>query len=137
MVEISVDYEGELHCRAEHGPSGNTLGTDAPVDNRGKGETFSPTDLVATSLGTCIATILGMRADDQGWDLRGMRVQVGKEMTNSGRRRVACLTVDIHMPVNLPEKERAVAARVPETCPVTASLHPEIDIPVVFHWPDK
>ena len=135
MVEIRVEYEGALHCRAHHGPSGHQLVTDAPVDNRGKGEAFSPTDLAATALGTCIATIMGLRAEDRGWDLTGMHVTVGKVMATEGRRRIARLEVQIFMPFALPEKERAIAERVPDTCPVTGSLHPDIDLDFTFHWP--
>src|ERR1039457_275183 len=80
MVEVSIKYAGDLHCDATHGPSKSKIGTDAPTDNRGKGEAFSPTDLVATALGTCMSTIMGMKADELGLDLKGMVVDVKKEM---------------------------------------------------------
>ena len=76
MVKIDVQYTGELHCEAEHGPSSATLSTDAPVDNNGKGESFSPTDLIATGLGTCMLTIMGMLADRKGWAFVGSTAEV-------------------------------------------------------------
>ena len=92
MVKVAIEYSGELHCVATHGPSGRKLETDAPVDNQGKGESFSPTDLVATALGTCMATIMGIYAQRHGIDLRGMKMEVTKEMTQAPpRRRIARL----------------------------------------------
>ena len=102
MVEVSIKYTGDLHCDAVHGPSQATLKTDAPTDNRGKGEAFSPTDLVATALGTCMSTIMGMKADELGVDLRGMTVSVQKEMSKDAPRRIVGLPSEIHIP--LPEK---------------------------------
>ena len=92
MVQVSVNYTGDLHCDATHGPSQAKISTDAPSDNKGKGETFSPTDLVATALATCISTTMGIKAEDLGVDLRGMTVSVQKEMSNDPPRRiVVCL----------------------------------------------
>ena len=81
MVDINVEYQGDLHCRAVHGPSSAVLVSDAPVDNQGRGESFSPTDLVATGLGTCMATVMGILARKHGYALEGMRVHVKKHMT--------------------------------------------------------
>src|SRR5271156_5850813 len=103
MVKVSVEYQGDLHCRAQHGPSGATLDTDAPVDNQGKGEAFSPTDLVGTALGSCMATIMGIYARKNGIPLEGMRIEVTKEMTPSPPRRIARLVTDIWMPGGLPQ----------------------------------
>src|SRR4051812_42791631 len=98
MVLISIDYTGQLHCSATHGPSHSQLVTDAPLDNQGKGEAFSPTDLIATALGTCIATTMGIVAQREGVDLRGMTVNVTKEMANNPRR-IGRLTTEVHIPL--------------------------------------
>src|SRR5688572_3727308 len=115
MVKIEVAYEGGLHCRAQHGPSKNELTTDAPVDNHGRGESFSPTDLVATALGTCMATVMGIFAERHEIDLRGMTVSVTKEMTTQGIRRIARLTVDIHVPLPASHQYRDALERAAHT----------------------
>ena len=135
MVEIDVQYGGGLRCTATHGPSGATLHTDAPADNHGKGESFSPTDLVATALASCIGTILGIQAEKHGWDLAGMTLHVSKTMATEGTRRIARLPVDVHMPVDLSADDRTRAERAAGTCPVHKSLHPDIDAPITFHYP--
>lgn len=136
MVNISIRYLGDLHCEATHGPSGTTLCTDAPKDNQGKGESFSPTDLVATALGTCIGTILGIQARTLGLSLAGLRIEVSKEMSADQPRRIAKLPVVLHMPPGIEEKYRMAFARAAATCPVHHSLHPDIDAPIEFIWPD-
>src|ERR1700730_13775933 len=88
MVNISVKYTGDLHCDATHGPSKSKIPTDAPTDNKGKGAAFSPTDLVATALGTCISTTMGIKAETLGVDLRGMTASVQKEMSKDAPRRI-------------------------------------------------
>ncbi|MDB4423191.1 OsmC family protein, partial [Rhodopirellula sp.] len=90
-VEIKVGYTGQLRCEATHGPSGEKLSTDAPTDNGGKGESFSPTDLVATALGTCVMTILGLVAERHDLDLGGTQIQVTKEMITEPVRRIGVL----------------------------------------------
>src|SRR5229473_4144737 len=99
MVKASIKYTGGLHCDATHGPSQSKLATDAPTDNKGKGESFSPTDLVATALGTCMSTIMGMKAEELGLKLRGMTVSVKKEMSKDGPRRIARLPSEVHIPL--------------------------------------
>src|SRR5436189_2719054 len=106
-VEIDIVYEGQLRCRATHGPSKTQLATDAPVDNHGKGESFSPTDLVATALGVCMATVMGIFADRHEIDLRGTKVTVLKEMTQVPVRRIARLTVDLVVPLPPTHPHRA------------------------------
>jgi uncharacterized OsmC-like protein len=101
-VKITCDYLGDLRVRATHGPSGVELLTDAPVDNQGKGESFSPTDLAATALASCILTILGIQARGLGLDFRGMRIEVEKHMTAQPPRRIAKLDVAIRMPAASP-----------------------------------
>jgi putative redox protein len=133
MVEISLDYEGELHTRARHGPSGSELETDAPKDNEGRGEAFSPTDLLATALGSCMLTVMGIVARRHEWDLAGARARVEKHMVVDPVRRVGRLVVEFSMPA-VPEKARAVLERTAHTCPVHQSLHPDIEVDVRFEW---
>src|SRR4051812_40554738 len=99
MVNIRVEYTGDLHCDATHGPSQSRIATDAPTDNKGKGESFSPTDLVATALGTCISTTMGIKAEALGVDLRGMTVSVQKEMSTDAPRRIVGLPSEVHIPL--------------------------------------
>ena len=135
MVKIAIDYRGGLRCTAKHGPSGREMETDAPVDNQGRGESFSPTDLVATALGTCMATVMGIYAKNHEIDLRGMKLDVVKEMTQTPPRRIARLITEVWMPPGL---ARSVALdNAALTCPVHQSLHIDIEKPVVFHWDDK
>ena len=134
VVSIDITYEGALRTRAVHGPSGTTLITDPPVDNQGKGESFSPSDLVATGLGTCMLTIMGILAERQGWDLRGARAKVKKHMVATPERRIGKLEVEIHVPGHFDEKQRTMLEKAGMSCPVHRSLHPEIEIPVRFVW---
>jgi len=134
MVEIAIEYLGELRCQATHGPSGTKMVTDAPTDNMGRGESFSPTDLVATALGTCMLTIMGIVAQRDGIDLAGTRVKVTKEMAATPVRRIGRLTVEFHVPARLSEADQIKLQKAALTCPVHKSLHPEIDIPIDFHF---
>ena len=133
-VSISIDYLGELRCEATHGPSRTTLLTDAPVDNCGKGEAFSPTDLVATALGTCMATTTGIFAQRHDIDLRGLRVSVIKEMSTDAPRRIARLTTELRFPLPATHPQRETLERAALTCPVHKSLHPDVELPVNFVW---
>jgi putative redox protein len=134
MVKISIDYTGGLHCTAVHGPSGAKLETDAPLDNQGKGESFSPTDLVAVALGTCMATTMAIVAERHQIELKGATVQVSKEMSSDAPRRIARLTTEIHLPLpeNCPQREALERAAL--HCPVHRSLHPEMEKPTKFFW---
>ncbi|WP_103027663.1 OsmC family protein [Salinibacter altiplanensis] len=136
MVQIDTDYLGDLRCEAEHGPSGVSLTTDAPVDNHGEGRSFSPTDLVATALGTCIATILGIQADEHDLDLEGIEISVEKEMA-SNPRRITSLRTEVTMPSALDEQTRERLERAAHHCPVDESLHPDVEVRITFHWPDE
>ncbi|MFK8114229.1 MAG: OsmC family protein [Rubripirellula sp.] len=133
-VEIQAVYSGELRVDATHVPSGATLNTDAPTDNGGKGESFSPTDLVATALGTCVVTILGLVAQRHGLDVTGTRVHVVKEMITQPIRRIGSLRTVVTVPAGRVEdpsmRERMEAAA--NKCPVHKSLHPDIDAPIEF-----
>ena len=130
MVEIRLDYEGDLHCSAVHGPSGAVISTDAPVDNNGRGEAFSPTDLVATALGACMATVMGIAARRKGVALEGMRITVKKHMSADAPRRIARLEVDIEMPLPADHPERASLEAMARGCPVHHSLHPDIEVEI-------
>jgi uncharacterized OsmC-like protein len=136
MVKISIQYEGELRCSAIHGPSKRRLETDAPVDNQGKGESFSPTDLVATALGTCMATVMGIFAKRHEINLQGMKIEVSKEMTSEGPRKIAKLRTEIWIPVKKTHEKSEMLERAALTCPVHHSLDPEMQKPVTVHWAD-
>jgi len=133
MVQISIDYTGQLHCNAVHGPSGSTLATDAPTDNQGKGEAFSPTDLIATALGTCIATTMGIVAEKQGIDLKGLKVDVEKEMANDPRR-IGRLVTEVHLPLPPDHPQRELLEKTALGCPVHRSLPAEMERPTTFFW---
>ena len=134
MVRIEVRYEGELRCRAVHGPSGEQLVTDAPVDNHGLGRSFSPTDLVATSMGTCMATIMAIAAQERGIDLTGLAVSVEKEMAAVPTRRIRRLTTVISLPRDPGPADRQRLENAARACPVHASLHPDVERPITFRW---
>ena len=133
-VSISCEYLGDLHTRAVHGPSGHAIVTDAPVDNHGKGESFSPTDLVATALGACMMTIMGIVADRHGLDLVGMTAETVKEMTKEPPRRIAALRTRLTIPLPPDHPQRQALEQAAHTCPVHKSLHPEIDAAIEFVW---
>ncbi|MEB3305268.1 MAG: OsmC family protein [Cyanobacteriota bacterium] len=132
MTTIQCLYGGELRCTARHEPSGSQLDTDAPTDNQGKGERFSPTDLVATALATCILTVMGIVAQRHGWSLEGTTARVEKTMTSSGVRKIALLEVWITLPAGLEEEARALLQQAGEGCPVKRSL--EGAVPMALHW---
>ena len=135
MTTIRIDYLGDLRCEAVHGPSGAKLRTDAPKDNEGKGEAFSPTDLLATATGACMATILGIVARRDGIDLRGMTIEVVKEMVADPARRVGRLGIVFAMPRALPEEQGTKLSRAAEACPVAKSLSPAVKVEVRFEYP--
>ncbi len=134
MVQIDITYQGDLRCQAKHGPSGTTLLTDAPVDNMGKGESFSPTDLVATALGTCMLTTMGIVAQRKNIDIPGSTVSVTKEMVTPPLRRIGRLGVTIHVPHDLSEEDRKRLEHAAHSCPVHKSMHPDVQMPVTFKW---
>jgi uncharacterized OsmC-like protein len=134
MVEIKIDYQGELRCRAVHGPSGTVLETDAPVDNNGRGESFSPTDLVATALGVCMTTVMGIVARRKEIDLEGMKATVRKHMSADTPRRIARLEVDLEMPLPADHPERRLLESTGNGCPVHHSLHPDVEVVLNWSW---
>ena len=134
MVRIDLEYQGALRTEAVHTPSTTRLVTDAPVDNQGKGESFSPTDLVATALGTCMVTVMGIVADRNGWDLTGARASVEKHMITEPERRVGTLEVVIEVPTALDEDARETLERAALTCPVARTLEGRVEMPTRFAW---
>ena len=132
MTNITCTYTGDLHCEAIHSGSGATLSTDAPLDNEGKGEAFSPTDLLATSLGTCMLTIMGITARSRGWSLEGASASIEKVMSADGPRRIDTLRVTLQLPEQLDDDQRALLQRVAEQCPVKRSIVPLINAEI--HW---
>lgn len=125
-------YEGHLRTQATHVASGTSIQTDAPVDNHGRGEAFSPTDLVGTALGTCILTTMAIVAERHGLDLVGSTFDVKKIMSQEPPRRIAQFDVDLYLPATLGEADRALLERTAHTCPVALSLNPEIRQEVRF-----
>jgi putative redox protein len=134
MVQIDIAYEGDLRCRARHVPSGTELFTDPPLDNQGRGESFSPTDLVASALGTCMLSIMAIVARRHAWDLSGASVRVEKSMIADPERRIGRLAVTIRVPAKLETAAREALQRAAMTCPVHRSLSSAVDIPVAFEW---
>jgi putative redox protein len=135
-VTIDIAYQGELNCEAVHGPSQHRLTTNAPVDNGGRGAAFSPTDLVATALGTCLVTVMGIVAERHQLDLSGTRVRVVKEMTSSPLRRIGALTATIRIPngAALSAADRSLLQRTADLCPVRQSLHPDVKVTMTFDY---
>jgi putative redox protein len=136
MVTITTSYEGQLHCKAVHGPSGKTLETDAPVDNHGKGESFSPTDLVATALGTCYLTLMGIQAESHNIKLKGTKVVVEKHMSTDQPRRIVKLVAKVDFCKGIPLNKRGLFEAVALNCPTSKSLHPDLKIESEFSFPD-
>lgn len=134
MVEITGEYEGDLHCRAVHGPSGSVLNTDAPKDNQGRGEAFSPTDLVATSLATCMATTMALAARRHQVDLAGLRFRAVKEMSADLPRRISRLKVEFWVPPAARQLPPGTLEAAAKNCPVHRSLDPSVEKVVEFHW---
>lgn len=134
MVQIDVRYVGDLRTEATHEPSAASLVTDAPKDNQGLGRSFSPTDLLATALGSCMLTIMGIVARRDGVELQGAHVRVLKDMTTSGPRRVARLACTFHLPRSLTADQRQKLQNAAITCPVHKSLHPDVAIDVDFRF---
>lgn len=130
----TIIYKGDLRTEATHTRSGVTITTDAPVDNQGKGECFSPTDLLATSLGACMVTIMGIAARTHGFNIDGTRIEIQKVM-GTNPRRVVEVVVDLFFPHNnYTAKERKLLEASAKECPVAQSLHPDLKQAVRFHF---
>jgi putative redox protein len=136
MVKIEIEHPGGLHSEAVHTESGTRLQTDAPLDNEGRGESFSPTDLVATALGTCMTTTMDLYAKRIGISINGTKATVVKYMVSQPVRRIGKLEVVVNVPLPPDHPERANLERVALNCPVMKSLHPDLEIPISFSWRD-
>jgi len=128
-----VIYKGSLRTEAIHLPSGNTIITDAPIDNKGKGETFSPTDLVATALASCMLTIMGIKADEMNINIEGASAEIEKIM-GSGPRRIAQLIIVINIPISTDQKTKNILEKAALACPVDKSLSDSMIRDVKFIW---
>jgi uncharacterized OsmC-like protein len=133
MVEMTGTYIGEKHCDLVHGPSGSKISTDAPKDNNGRGEAFSPTDLMGAALASCILTTIAIVAERDGKDVKGSTFKVSKEMNNNPRK-IASLKVELKLPANIPVDYRNKLEHIAMTCPVHRSIHPDVLMPISFDW---
>jgi putative redox protein len=131
----TVIYAGDLRTVATHLHSGSVIETDAPLDNQGMAERFSPTDIVATALGSCMTTIMGIKSRDIKIDLKGMSIEIEKIMKTDPRR-IGGINLTFHFPatLQLDEKQRTILERAARTCPVMYSIHPDIAVNVIFNW---
>lgn len=131
----TIVYDGNLRTVCTHLKSGTTVETDAPTDNQGKGERFSPTDMVATALGSCMLTIMGIKARDMEVDLLGTKIQAEKLMS-ADPRRISGVNLTFYFPagLKLSDKDKTILERAAHTCPVMESIHPDIEVKTVFNW---
>jgi putative redox protein len=136
MVPQNITYIGELRCQATHGPSSVQLITDAPTDNLGKGESFSPTDLVVTALATCIITTAGIAAQREQIHLDGTKIYAEKHMSTDAPRRISKILIRIDVTRGVPSFFREKLEAIANTCPVKKSLHPDVVVSTEFHYPD-
>ncbi len=135
MSKMTMKYEGDLELSVRHELSGVEIKTDAPPDNRGKGRSFSPTDLMATSIASCYLTLMGIGADEMGVDITGMSADVEKIMVNEPTRRIGEVKVDVQMPAGIPEDKREDLIAWAKKCPVCKTLSPELKVTVNYNWP--
>ena len=134
-MTATVVYKGDLRCECTHLQSGTVIETDAPTDNRGKGQRFSPTDTVCVALATCVITTMGIKANDMKIDLTGTAIDVKKHMIPDPRR-VGQIDVTLNFPASLQldEKDKTILQRVGDHCPVAKSLHPDLKLNIVYNW---
>jgi uncharacterized OsmC-like protein len=136
MTTTNIEYIGDLRTHNTHVRSGNTMITDAPIDNRGKGEAFSPTDLMSTSLANCIMTIMGIKAKDEGFSINGAKAEMTKIMSENPRR-VAEIQIDFDFSMlNLTDKQKRILKAVPAISPVALSLHPDVKQTIKINFKD-
>lgn len=135
MVQIDIYYEGGFHCKAKHLPSGSVINTDAPLDNKGKGEAFSPTDLFATSLGVCGITTMDIKnPDPENINLAGTKLRVEKYMTTTIPRKIEKIKIFYELPMSIPEDKRSDLEMIAKTCPVALSLRDEVIKEYYFNY---
>ena len=135
MHQIVVKYEGDLRTRARHLQSGNEIVTDAPIDNHGKGEAFSPTDLASAALASCILTIMGIVGERGGMELKGTRAEVTKDMSQNPRR-ISSIHVKIYFKINFSDKQKKILEKAANSCPVHQSLHTDMQKEIIFNYPN-
>ena len=133
MTKVKCSYLGDLNCEALHLQSGSLIKTDAPLDHCGKGKSFSPTDLLATSLGTCLLTIMAIKAKSKGLELGGIYLNIEKIMTQNSERKIKELMIDIYIPENTSNETINFLKKASEDCPVTRNLSKEIDLKISWH----
>ena len=133
MSKITCSYLGDLKCEAKHLQSGNLITTDAPIDHCGKGENFSPTDLLATSLGSCLLTIMSIKARSNGWELKNIYLDIEKIMTKNEERKIEQLIIDIYIPDDLSKEKIDFIKNASEDCPVTRNLSESLDLKINWH----
>lgn len=133
-MTASIVYKGHLRCECTHLQSGTVIETDAPTDNRGKGERFSPTDSLCVALATCVVTTMALKANDMGIDLAGTNIAVTKHMLSEPRR-IGKIDVILSFPaaLQLEEKDRIILQRVGDNCPVAKSLHPDLEVNIEYN----
>lgn len=133
----TIEYLGDLRTKARHNRSGQEIITDAPLDNHGKGEAFSPTDLASTSLASCMLTVMGIAARTHSIEMKGAVAELNKIMSDNPRR-ISKIEIDIYMPENVKysSKEKAILINAAKTCPVGRSLHPDLEEVLNIHWCD-
>ena len=136
MSDIKIKYNGNLRTEATHLQSGEVILTDAPIDNNGKGENFSPTDLFATSLGSCMLTIMGIASDTHGFDITGSTVDI-KKIMDPNPRRVRSLEININIKGSLKEKDRRILIKAAKHCPVSKSINPSINELISFNFTEN
>jgi putative redox protein len=135
MVKSTGTYQGELNCALTHGPSGQKIETDAPKDNHGRGQAFSPTDLTTASFAACLVTTMAIVARTKlGFDIPGVKWEVTKEMSTDAPRRIVRIATQVWMPIPKSKDPEGVLEKAALNCPVHHTLNPAIDRPVTFHW---
>ena len=133
-MTATVVYKGDLRCECTHLQSGTVIETDAPTDNRGKGERFSPTDTLCVALATCMITTIGIRAADMKIDISNTKIDVTKHMLSEPRR-ISKIEITLHFPpLNLGDNERMILQKIGDNCPVIKSLHPDLEIVAEYKW---
>ncbi len=134
-MTASIIYKGDLRCECTHLQSGTLIETDAPTDNRGKGERFSPTDTLCIALATCVVTTMALKANDMNIILAGTKIDVTKHMI-ADPRRIGKIDIVLHFDsiLHLEEKDKTILKRVGDNCPVAKSLHPDLEIDITYNW---
>ena len=134
-MTATVVYKGDLRCECTHLQSGTVIETDAPTDNRGKGERFSPTDTLCVALATCVVTTMALKANDMNIDLKHTHIDITKHMLSEPRR-IGKIDISLKLPASLQlaDKDKTILQRVGDNCPVAKSLHPDLQVNIEYHW---